>query len=321
MLSAVHNAELRARVEGLGYETKSARNPVDGAFEIKGVSREVIEAFSTRRQEVLTEVAQQGRSSPRERELAVLTTRRGKEHEHDPARRVEEWKATANGVGFDPSRLVEAAVARSQRDQTVWSKVVQGIRGAGARGLAIAAAMGLMPKDRDALVPERLGRLDPRDFAAAQAVASAARELSEREAAFSRNDLIRTALERQGPFTVETIEARIDQLQQRGLLIASGPEDGHRILTTEQALVLEGRVIVLAHQGKGSVRPIAEHEGVTARLQEQARAIGLRRLNPGQEAAGTAILTSRDRIHLIQGGAGVGKSAALAPVAAIAREE
>ena len=33
--SAVHNAELRARVEALGYETVPAREPIDGAFEIK----------------------------------------------------------------------------------------------------------------------------------------------------------------------------------------------------------------------------------------------------------------------------------------------
>jgi len=187
--------------------------------------------------------------------------------------------------------------------------------------MAIASAMGLTPRDSDPLVPERLGRLEPKAFAAAQAVASAARELGEREAAFSRNDLIRTALERQGPVTVDMIEARIDLLQERGLLIGSGPVDRDRMLTTEQALAMETKVIALAQAGKDSVQPIADTDGVVARLQEQARAIGLRRLNAGQEQAGVAILTSRDRVHLVQGGAGVGKSAALAPVAAIAREE
>ncbi|WP_230960816.1 AAA family ATPase, partial [Erythrobacter donghaensis] len=212
-------------------------------------------------------------------------------------------------------------MARAAGEQTVWSRVVDGIRGIGERGMAIAGAMGLTPRDSDPLVPERLGRLEPKAFAAAQAVASAARELGEREAAFSRNDLIRTALERQGPVTVTMIEARIDLLQQRGLLIGSCPADRDRMLTTEQALAMETKVIALAQAGKDSVQPIADKDGIVARLQEQARAIGLRRLNPGQEQAGVAILTSKDRVHLVQGGAGVGKSAALAPVAAIAREE
>lgn len=321
VLSAVHNAELRSRVEALGYETVPARNSIDSAFEIKGVTREAVEAFSTRRAEILAELAKEDRGSARERELATLATRRGKELEPDAARQVAAWKETARLIGFDPARLIEHATARAAGEQTVWSRVVEGIRGIGERGMAIASAMGLTPRDSDPLVPERLGRLEPKAFAAAQAVASAARELGEREAAFSRNDLIRTALERQGPVTVDMIEARIDLLQERGLLVGSGPADRDRMLTTEQALAMETKVIALAQAGKDSVRPIADKDGVVARLQEQARAIGLRRLNAGQEQAGVAILTSKDRVHLVQGGAGVGKSAALAPVAAIAREE
>lgn len=320
-MSAVHNAEMRARVEALGYETVPARETVDGAFEIRGVSREVIEAFSTRRAETVAEAAKEGRSSARELELAALATRKGKEAGPDIAGQKERWEETAKRVGFDPKPLIEKALARSSAEQTVWTRLVTGIRGIGAKGMAIASAMGLTPKDRDPLVPERLGRLEPKAFAAAQAVASAARELGEREAAFSRNDLIRHSLERQGPFTVEAIEARIEQLQQRGLLIGSGPADRDRMLTTEQAVAMENKVVALALAGKGSVQPIAERDRVVARLQEQARAIGLRRLNQGQEKAGADILTSKDRIHLVQGGAGVGKSAALAPVAAIAREE
>ncbi len=321
LLSAIHNADLRERVEALGYETVPARNSVDGAFEIKGVTREAVEAFSTRRVEILAELAKEDRSSARERELAALSTRRGKELEPDAARQVAAWKETARSIGFDPARLIENAMARAAGEQTVWSRMMESIRGIGERGMAIAGAMGLTPKDGDPLVPERLGRLEPKAFAAAQAVASAARELGEREEAYSRNDLIRTALQHHGPITVTSIEARIDQLQGRSLLIGSGPADRDRMLTTGQALALESKVIALAMAGKDSVQPIAAPDGVVALLQEQARAIGLRRLNAGQEQAGVAILTSKDRVHLVQGGAGVGKSAALAPVAAIAREE
>jgi hypothetical protein len=304
------------RVEKLGYETVSAPNPVDGAFDIKGVSREVIKAFSTRSAEIEALTGDRAQSSPRERELAALSTRRGKDAELDPAQRMEDWRETAREVGFNPAPIVEAALARSERDQTIWSRLMVGVRGVGAKGMALIAHMGLTPRDGDPLVPERLGRLDPERFAAAQAVASAARELGEHEAAFSRHNLIRIALERQGPFTVETIEARIDQLVRGGQLIS-----GERMITTQQALAQENGVIAAAQLGRSAVSPIAEGPLVAARLQEAAREIGLRRLNPGQEKAGVDILTSTDRVHLVQGGAGVGKSAALAPVAAIARAE
>ncbi|MEL0210118.1 MAG: MobF family relaxase [Novosphingobium sp.] len=305
LIGAVHNAELRARIEELGYETTPARNPIDGAFEIKGVTRDAIEAFSTRREEILEALAREERSSPRERELAALATRQAKNPEFSPEQRGAEWQATAERVGFDGQRLLDAAAERSAHRETVWSRVIEGARGIGARGLAIAGAMGLTPKDGDPLVPERLGRLDPKTFVAAQAVASAARDLGEREAAFERNDLIRTALERGGPVTVADIEARIAVLEEKGLLIG-----GDRLMTTQSALQLEHRVIALAQAGRDAVQPMAEGKDLGANLQQAARDLGLRRLNPGQEQAGIDVLQSRDRVQLIQGGAGGGPAEA-----------
>ncbi|WP_196492224.1 hypothetical protein, partial [Erythrobacter donghaensis] len=87
---------------------------------------------------------------------------RGKELEPDAARQVAAWKETARAIGFDPARLIQNAMARAAGEQTVWSRVVVGLRGIGERGMAIASAMGLTPKDGDPLVPERLGRLEPK---------------------------------------------------------------------------------------------------------------------------------------------------------------
>ncbi|HEX7852805.1 MAG TPA: MobF family relaxase [Sphingobium sp.] len=316
LIGAVHNAELRSRIEALGYETVPARNPIGGAFEIKGVSRDVIEAFSTRRGEILEALAKEDRSSPRERELAALATRQAKNPEFSPEERNAAWQSTAERVGFDGRDLVGAALDRSGRQETIWSRVLDGVRGIGARGVAIASAMGLTPRNGDALVPERHGRLSPTEYAAAQAVASAARDLGEREAALDRNDLIRTALERGGPVLVTDIEDRIASLVDRGLLIG-----GERLTTTEAALKLEHLVIDLANTGRDAVAPLAQGDTVAAELQQAARDLGLRRLNSGQEKAGTDVLQSRNRVHLVQGGAGVGKSAAMMPVAHILKQE
>lgn len=316
LLGAIHNAELRGRIEALGYETVPAQNQIDGEFEVKGVSREAIEAFSTRRAEILDALAREDRSSPREREIAALATRRAKDPEMTPEQRGAQWQSTAQQVGLKLAPLMRAALGRAGREDTVWRQAMRGIRGIGARGMALAAAMGLTPRDGDPLVPERLGTLDPRAFAAAQAVASAARELGEREAAFDRHALMRTALERGGPVKVRDIEARIDLLQTKGLLVGDGP----RMVTTELAVRLEERAIALARAGLGVSAPLFPDRDAAPRLQQAARDLGLRRLNPGQEAAGVRILTSDNRVELVQGGAGVGKSASLAPVARLVLE-
>jgi conjugative relaxase-like TrwC/TraI family protein len=315
LLGAIHNAELRARVEALGYETVPAQNPIDGEFEVKGVSREAVEAFSTRRAEILEVLAREDRGSPKEREIAALATRRAKEPDDLTAeQRGAQWQATARQVGLNPAPLIQAALGRAGRADDIWRQAVRGIRGFGAKGMALAAAMGLTPRDGDPLVPERPGMLSPNDFAAAQAIASAARELGEREAAFDRHDLMRTALERGGPVAVRDVEARIELLAKRGLLLS----DGGRMVTTEQAVLLEERAIALARAGLGASAPLVPDREAEPRLQEAARGLGLRRLNPGQEAAGVRILTSSNRVELVQGGAGVGKSASLAPVARLA---
>lgn len=318
VMGAVFASTLRARVEALGYATIAAQNPRDGAFDIAGVPRAVIDAFSTRSAEIDAHLEARGREgTARERELAALATRRSKTPDVAHEVRGNRWRALAAEKGFDAGKLVEAARIRSDRRQTVWTQIVRGVRGAGQRGLAIAGRMGLTPRDGDPLVPERLGRLEPRAYAAAQAVASAVRELGENEAAFDRLDLIRAALERGGPVTVAEVETRLTLLEAKGRLLG----DGDRMLTTEGAVRLERGYLAAIEAGRGQSAPIVPASVAVSRAQDAARDLGLRRLNPGQEAAAMLMLSSSDRVVNIQGGPGRGKSTALAPVTAIAKDE
>lgn len=196
-------------------------------------------------------------------------------------------------------------------------QVVAGLREVGERGAALAARMGLTPRDGDPLVPERIGRLEPRAYAAAQAVASAVRDLGEREAAFDLLDLLRTALERGGPVAVADVEARLSLLEGRGLLTG----DGDRMVTSAGAIRLERAHLDQIEAGVGRSAPIVPATEATLRAQNVARELGLRRLNPGQEAAAALILSSSDRVVNVQGGSGRGKSAALAPVVKISKAE
>lgn len=318
VMGAVFASTLREKVEALGYTTVPALNARDGAFDIAGVPRAVIAAFSTRSAEIDAHLEARGREgTARERELAALATRRTKTPDMAREARTDSWQAVAAGKGFAAEKLVAGARARADRHQTVWTQVVRGVRGVGEKGLAIAARMNLTPRDGDPMVPERLGRLDPCAYAAAQAVASAVRELGETEATFDRLDLIRAALERGGPVTVADVEARLELLETKGLLLG----DGDRMLTTDGAVRLEQAYLDAVAAGRSQSAPIVPANDAAARAQDAARDLGLRPLNPGQEAAAVLMLSSSDRIVNVQGGPGRGKSAALAPVTAIAIAE
>jgi conjugative relaxase-like TrwC/TraI family protein len=318
VMDAVFLSALRSRVETLGFVTIPRHDGRNGAFEIAGVSRAVVEAFSVRSAEIDAYIKERGlENTPQTREYAALATRDPKTPDLAPEQRAEGWRRLAAEKGLDPSALVKGALAEAGRGHDVWTRTMRGVRGIGERGLAIAGRMGLTPRDGDPLVPERLGRLEPRAYATAQAVASAVRDLGEREAAFDRLELVRESLSRGGPVTVADVEARLALLQEKGLLLG----DGDRMVTTQGSVRLEQAYLASVEAGKGQSAPIVPPVDAAIRAQEAARELGLHRLNPGQEAAAVLMLSTSDRVVNVQGGSGRGKSTAMAPVTAVAKAE
>lgn len=318
VIAAVHNSDLRARIEALGYRTVPAENPRHGQFEIEGVSRDAILAFSTRAAEIDAALEAAGRSgSSAEREVAAKATRSAKDPGATRDTDRAEWAGRAASIGFDPKPLIEAAMVRAEKGETLWSSLMGRMRSIAVQGRAIVDAMGVVPRPRDPLVPERGGHLSPTEWAAAQAVASGVRHLSQNEAGFSRLALIGASLNFGGPIGVADIEARVDLLAEKKLLLAD--PDGV-MMTTRGAIWLERQVLELGGEGVGKgIALIDGHAGVA--IQREARELGLRRLSSRQEAAASLILSSKDRIVAVQGVPGAGKSTMLQPVTRIAQAQ
>ncbi len=183
---------------------------------------------------------------------------------------------------------------------------------------SVAERMGV--KEGDPRIPKRLYMKGREEIAAAPAVASAVRHLSEREAAFTATDLAKASLDFGLPTTMKSVEKRIGQLAQQGALLRGrGVQKGW--LTTSDALVLETRMLAEIEKGNGAVRPILDAETAGPYLQASAALNYGMKLNAGQEAAGRLILSSTNRVVAVQGVAGVGKSSVLRPLNQLLEEQ
>jgi len=320
VIASVYNAAFRLGVERLGYQTELTGK--HGQFGIAGVPKDVIHAFSQRRQEIEEQAQKLDHQTPFAMAAVALRSRGEKPRDVDRAELHREWRERAKELGFQPEQMVAQANARAAAQDQPWQRLVAGARGIAAQAVALAERLGLTDPahPRDPLVPERPGRMAPDHYAAAQAVASAVRQLSEREAGFRTTDVVKLALDKGAPVMVEAIEARVTALTVKGLLLPSS--DG-RMVTTAQAVAAERDYLAAVDAGKGRAGPLlprdAQGRDGLGAAREKAADLGLR-LTRGQLNAASAILDRSDRTVNIQGVAGAGKSAMLKPVAQLVSE-
>jgi len=313
LLNSMTMARFRLAVEKMGYEA----GPVGkhGNFEAAGIAREQVMAFSTRREEVLA--ARRG-SGLEAGIVATLETRKGKESVRDREGLLSSWRQRADEVGLDLGGLIDASqmraaakVAEGSKEQSLLQRGIAKLREFAERIKADPA---------DPLIPAHVLKQDAPTIAAAQAVASAVRHLSQREAAFSREGLLKAALDFGLPTTVGHVETRVNALVRSGAL-EPGKGEHKGWLASREALDLESTILANVDQGRGAVSPILDRSDAAERVQAVAAINHGISLNEGQENAASLVLSSRDRIVAIQGIAGAGKSSVMKPVAQLLREE
>ncbi|MFB0611754.1 MobF family relaxase [Aurantiacibacter poecillastricola] len=312
-LNAIAMARFRVTVEKLGYEPGPTLK--HGNFEARGITREQVMAFSSRRQEVLDARRGPGLEAGR---IAALDTRASKDGIEDRETLGKLWSDTAKSIGLDLSPLVERARTRTLKQSIETGRFGSLVeRGRAWLGRFAAHVRG---DPADPLVPKSVLRQDRETIAAAQAVASAVRHLSQREAAFERTALYKAALDFGLPATIADIERRTRALVRSGDLIA-GKGDHRGWLASRDAVLTEQRIVSEVAAGKGASSSAVEPGSATDRVQTAAMAGQGFRLNAGQLGAAKLILTSEDRTIAVQGIAGAGKSSVLKPVAEVLRSE
>ena len=115
LLGAMYRSELAGELAKLGYGIEKTH--ADGRFEIAGVSRHFIEAFSTRRAEI--EAAMEGRglggtaeNQHLARRAALMT--RAHKRDVDKGELRKTWQKQAADLGFDAQALVASAMERGR---------------------------------------------------------------------------------------------------------------------------------------------------------------------------------------------------------------
>ena len=303
LVGMVYRAELARELTELGYRIEKTH--ADGRFEIAGVPRKVVEAFSTRRAEI--EAAMEARglrtpgADPRLAERAALMTRSHKRDVDKDALR-ESWRRQAAELGFSADAVNAAARERAGRDATVEEQ---------GRSSGIGMDGGSSPETGAAAHGENGPRPgDP----ASQAVEWAVAHVSEREAVFARGDLIAAALAwRPGVVSVERAERAVDALERKGRLHrAQGLADSDG-MTTDKALADERETIALMRAGQGKGHAAMRSWMVQARLHKGP-------LTEGQKQAVKLILSAKDRTVGVQGYAGTGKTTMLNRARALAEK-
>ena len=288
LLGALYRSELAGELAKLGYGIEKTHS--DGRFEIAGVSRKVIEAFSTRRAEIEAAMDGRGLGGTAENQhlarRAALMTRAHKRDVDKEALR-ETWRTQAAGLGFDAQALVASAMERG-RDGL--EKARNGDRESGKDGPPAPA--------RQADLFEFAAQPDP----AREAVDWALAHLSERDAVFSGTDLLAAALAfSPGAASVEAIERAVDGLKREGRLHDAPALEGGNGLTTDKAVARERETIALMRTGEGRGKAPMRGWMVDRHLRKGP-------LTAGQKQAVKLILSEKDRTVGVQGYAGTGKT-------------
>ena len=154
----------------------------------------------------------------------------------------------------------------------------------------------LTPEERQAIsvVHDCRGSNLPRERRDTAAVEFAVRHLFERETVVPERKLLTEAL-KHGLGAV-TVDGVLDAYAGKPLFVEE--REGRRLVTTLQVLEEEGRIATFARNGRGTCNPLGDPD----------RPIRRDWLNAGQRRAVKHILNSVDRVILVRGAAGTGKT-------------
>ncbi|OBY24818.1 MobF family relaxase [Leisingera sp. JC1] len=299
LITEIYRSDFENRMSDQGIATERGRF---GEVNISGISQEVTEAFSKRRQEILNALDNKGMDvSPETASKAALATRAAKHKNLDRDALRETWRADALAAGLGRDQLDLGRVGHAAPQPVVPLDQQRPIAPLAETG----QPSGMFEKAKAMLSSAAaVARVetDPR-----LAVNRAVEHISERESAYSRADLTVAAMHFAYRSDFKAVDAEINRQIKAGRLFESG-EDG-QILTDKASVELERSI--LASWRKAEKAGGLELNGYRGRSGESTlltKLAAVTSLTDGQRAAIENTLTGSGRYVGIQGYAGSGKT-------------
>jgi conjugative relaxase-like TrwC/TraI family protein len=275
--TAIYRTHLAEKLQTLGYQIEvDART---GAPEIKGFSKEYLQEASPRSEEV-------------------------RKQAQEMKERLEQ-----QGISVKEGAGLNQAAARADRASKYYNH--QEMR---QRALEMDARYGNEARAAVEQARERGIRTFSQNeikTRAQEAVTFARENATEREAVADMRKITADALRRNlGLTTYEAVMAELQTRVERGEFVEIIRERKPREATTERMLQMEQSNIQTMLDGQRNFAPIIDSDRARQAVESTAERQQLR-LNENQKSIVAQILTSRDQIIGLQGGAGTGKTTAL----------
>jgi len=280
--TSVYRSELAVRLENFGYTLERGKH---GQPEIKGYTKEYLEASSPRREQIKDHLRESGINGAGAAQVAAHRTRDRKEL-LSPEQVLQRHRDLAAQHGHQAERVVAEAREHQQRQ-------------------------GRGQSETQADQQTRLHAYEPAQ-AARQAVTYARDHVFERSAVEHRRDILEAALNRgMAQTTIGQVRQEFERRVQTGEFIAVEHLGAGQQYTTATMLRMEREII--GHMQEGNRRGYNDPTlvPVDIRVETEDRH---RELNAGQRQAVEEVFLSREKIVGLDGIAGAGKTTTLAVV-------
>lgn len=276
----IYRSELAANLRDLGYTVE--RRGKNAIPEIVGVSEKLLDTFSKRSAAIDAALERRGlEDTPENRALAALATREAKSGNLDRDQLQREWSVEAARAGQSIHEL------GMLKDQATFRKTLE-LPG-------VTRVEGIVPH------AERQ---------ASEALSFAVAHLSERQSVYSRDDILRTVLQRVDRVRLDHVEQAIKVARDSGALLDAGRNGRKQVFTDKETLATEREVIREYRLGRNDTKIDLPSYG-TSRMSGEAsltKMLSRTTLTEGQQDAVTTALTGTSRFVGVQGYAGTGKT-------------